>query len=227
MYKEKSRYLQGTAEVLKRSQKNSKIHHIKILGMNFVVYPNVFSPKYFFDSEFFAKIIPVKEGEKFLEIGPGTGVVSIFVALNGASRVVSIDINSDAVRNTKKNVALNNVSKKVTVLKGDLYSPLKKDDKFDSIFWNVPFGYVKREKLSKLEMAVFDTKYSAIKRFITGAKTHLKVGGKLLIGFSTTLGHYTLLKNILKENGYSIKLLAKIRSKEKYPVSFELFEAKL
>jgi len=56
------------------------------------------------DTELFANNLPVVDGEEMLEIGPGTGVISITAAYKGAKKVVAIDINPDAVRNTQANI---------------------------------------------------------------------------------------------------------------------------
>lgn len=223
----KTDYTEGTKTVLNASQREQCPYATKVLGKTFMVNTNVFSPKYFHDTEFFAKHIAIKHGEKFLEIGPGTGVISVFAALRGAKRVVAIDINPDAVQNTKENSRRHRVSKIVKVFQGDVYSPLRPNDKFDTIFWNVPFAYSDQTTNSNLEKAIIDPKYRSLKMFVKDSKKYLNPGGKLLIGFSTTLGHISLLKRFVKEGGFKLRLLKEIRSKETYPVKFQLFEAKL
>lgn len=150
-------YLEGTAKVLRKSKTEKEKYEVKILGRKFVVYPNVFSPKYFLDTEFFARELPIRQDEEFLEIGPGTGVTVVFAALKGAKRVTAVDINPDAVANTKENAKINGVESKVTVLRGDIYEPLAKNSRFDTIYWNTPFGYVnKNDEVTVLEKAVYD-----------------------------------------------------------------------
>jgi len=222
----KTKYLKGTQQIIDESTRENKPYRVKVMGKEFVVRPNVFSPKYFFDTEFFAKSIKINKGDEFLEIGPGTGIISALVALRGAKRVVAIDVNPHAVKNTKANAKLHKVDRRVKVLKGDVYSPLKTKDKFDVIFWNTPFGYVKDDKISILEKAVFDPQYKSTKKFIKGARKHLKKNGRLLVGFSTTLGHFSILKELLKQSKFKIKLLKEIKSKEVHPVKFQLYEAK-
>lgn len=223
--REKKKYLAGTKRILDQSQINlQKPYYTNILGKKFIVYPNVFSPKHFFDSEFFAKTIQVKKDEEFLEIGPGSGVVSVSLALKGAN-VTAVDINSDAVKNTRENASLHSVSDRITVHLGDIYSPLGKQ-KFDTIFWNTPFGYTDNESITTLEKAVFDPGYKSHTKFFAEAKEHLKPNGKVLVGFSTTLGHIGKLKEIAKENGFSFRLIDFIESVETHPVKFELFESK-
>lgn len=223
----KTTYTEGTKKVLNTSQREQFPYTTEVLGKTFIVNPNVFSPKYFRDTEFFAKHIAIKHGDEFLEIGPGTGVISVFAALRGAKRVVTIDINPDAVQNTKENASRHRVSKTVKVFQGDVYSPLGPNDKFDTIFWNVPFAYSEQTTNPDLEKSIIDPRYRRLKMFVKDSKKYLKQGGKLLIGFSSTLGHISLLKRFVKEGGFKLRLLKEIRSKETYPVKFQLFEAKL
>ena len=224
---EKKKYLDGTSLVLEKSQHEKEKYLVNILGKNFIVYPNVFSPKYFYDTEFFAQEIPINNGERFLEIGCGTGVLSIFAALKGASEVMAIDINPSAVKNTQENIERHELTHKMKVMQGNVYQPLAQNEKFDTIFSNTPFGYTERKELSILERATFDTNYETHKKIIWGAKIHLNPRGRLLIGYSRTLGDLDLLKSILHEAGFEVKLLAEIESIETLPVIFDLYEAKL
>ena len=223
---EKKKYLEGTLKILNESRKEKRKYFVNINQKKFVVYPNVFSPKYFKDTEFFSKEIPVKKGDDFLEIGCGTGIVSIFAVLKGAKSCVSIDINDSAVENTKENVKLHKLSNKIKTLNGDVYSPLK-DEKFDVIFWNTPFAYSESRNSDMLEMAVIDPYYISTRKFVNESKKYLKKNGKLIIGFSSTLGNLDQLKLILQDAGYSFKILKSVDSEEVHTVKFEIIEAKL
>lgn len=223
----KNKYIAGTAQILQQSQQEKVPYTVEVVGKTFTVLPGVFSPKYFHDTAFFAENLPVKEGDEMLEIGPGTGVISVNAALQGAKRVVAVDINPQAVKNTQANIGLHHMEQRVSVLYGDLYEPLKSTDRFDLIFWNTPFAYVEEQHLSDLERSVSDPGYRATKRFIDGAGRHLKPGGRLFIGFSSTLGHMQLLKTLLKEAGFRTRLIAEQWSKETHPVKFQLFMSTL
>ena len=218
-------YIEGTRKVLEQSKTETEPYRVTVSGKEFVVFPNVFSPKYFNDTELFADNFPVRDGEEMLEIGPGTGAISILAIYKGAGKVLAIDINPDAVKNTQANIELHNMQGKVAVRQGNLYEPLKSNERFDTIFWNTPFGFVEDENVPDLEKAVYDPAYKSTEKFIKEANQHLKKGGRVLIGFSTTLGRMDLLQKFCAEAGLFLKRLYEVESKETHPVKFEIFEA--
>lgn len=220
-------YLLGTKQILEESKKEKVPYMANVCGREFIVLPNVFSPKYFYDTELFAENLPVNKGEEILEIGPGTGAVSITAVYKGVDKVIAIDINPDAVKNTEENIKLHNLQNKVEVRQGNIYSELKEGEKFDTIFWNTPFGFVDDSEIPDLEKAVYDPGYTATENFIKDAHKHLKSGGRILIGFSSTLGKLDMIAKFVREAGMEMKLIYEVNSEEVHPVKFEIFEAKL
>lgn len=226
MTKEKPAFIKRTQQVLHKIKQHQKPHTISILNKNFIVLPEVFSPRYFSDTEFFAKnvIKILKSGSRLLEIGPGCGVISVLAALRGA-RVVAIDTSQKAIKNTKRNTTLHKMLDRVTLMKGNIFSPLNSNDKFDIIFWNSPFNWVENVPKNTLERTVFDYQYQSIRRYVSGGNKFLKEGGRLLLGFSTTIGQLNELKTIVKKYNSKLKLLNKIKSRQgSYPVKFQLYE---
>ena len=218
-------YLRATATVLAESQQEIAHYNTWVLGYNFIVLPGVFSPKYYNDTELFAQELPINPGEKVLEIGPGTGAISIIAAHKGAGRVVVIDRNPQAVRNTQLNIERHHLEDRVEVREGNLYEPVLVGEKFDVIFWNTPFGLVPEDvELTDLERAVFDPGYEANKRFIQEAYQHLKPGGRIYLGTSSTLGRLDLLEKFAAEAGYELELIFEEDSTEILPVKFEIFQ---
>ncbi|MFJ5765937.1 50S ribosomal protein L11 methyltransferase [Lysinibacillus sp. NPDC093210] len=67
----------------------------------------------------------VKEGDTVVDIGTGSGVLSIGAAMLGAKSVHALDLDEVAVRSAKENVALNKVSDKVEVFHGNLLDTVK------------------------------------------------------------------------------------------------------
>ena len=59
-------------------------------------------------------------GEEIIDVGTGSGILAIGAALLGASRVLAVDIDPDAVRVAAENVRKNHVDSIVSVQQGDL-----------------------------------------------------------------------------------------------------------
>ncbi|MDO4544752.1 MAG: 50S ribosomal protein L11 methyltransferase [Bacillota bacterium] len=60
------------------------------------------------------------EAKKVLDVGCGSGILSIGAALLGCKDVLAVEIDEDAVRTAKENVECNHVEDAVTVQQGDL-----------------------------------------------------------------------------------------------------------
>ncbi|HJU65477.1 MAG TPA: 50S ribosomal protein L11 methyltransferase [Gemmatimonadaceae bacterium] len=61
----------------------------------------------------------VRAGDRVADLGAGSAVLSIAAARLGASRVVAIEVDPDAIGNAQENVRRNGVDACVTVLEGD------------------------------------------------------------------------------------------------------------
>ena len=223
-------YCKEVLEILEKSRKETKPYIYNVLGKDFVILPNVFSPKYFDATEVFGKDVPKRAGDTFLEIGTGTGIVACLVGLksDNTRRIVATDINPEAVKNAKINSTLYELERVIEVRHGDVYEPVG-DEKFDTILWNVPFEDYDDGNLDILKIACFDPGYKNLRKFISGARNHLKhKDSNLLIGFSKTLGKYEVLEDLLVKHGFQTPItIAKhsyTREKSGREIEFQLFE---
>lgn len=62
----------------------------------------------------------VTPGDLVVDVGTGSGVLSIAAALLDAKRIQSLDLDEVAVQSAKQNIEINNVQDKVTVSQGNL-----------------------------------------------------------------------------------------------------------
>lgn len=77
----------------------------------------------------------VQPGLQVLDIGSGSGILSIAALLLGARQAVGVDIDATAVRVATENAAINGVQDRVTYLQGDLTA--KVQGQFDIVCANI------------------------------------------------------------------------------------------
>ena len=197
---------QGIYDSFAKVKKHTEPYEITVGKFDIVVLPDVFSPKYFTDSLWFAEELPAIVGQKkFLEVGSGTGIVSLYCAEAGAT-VTATDINPDACRNTTINAARYGLA--ISVREGNVYDAVALGKKFDFIFWNHPFNNWD-EKVEVLLRAGIDPKYEGLRQYVREGKSHLTEGGVLLLGTSD-MAHIAEIEKIAHENGYRLTTLRSV-----------------
>ena len=106
----------------------------------------VFSPR--IDVEIFVQAIQgiIRKDSKILELGTGTGAISIALAKNYKDiSILATDINKFAVKIAKKNSEINKVDKIINFKESNWFSNIE-DNKYDFIITNPP--YIPRENSS-------------------------------------------------------------------------------
>lgn len=183
-----------------------------LLGREWRLHPGVFPSTLTAATEVMASALPYPPGGSFLEMGCGTGVIAVTAALRGCRTVTALDINAKAVANTEENAALHGVADRVRARRSDLFAALGPEDRFDLIFWNVPWTYVDPDYplTTDLHSAVFDPGYQNQRRFIAEAGPHLTERGRLVLG-TTDLGDEERLADAAAEVGMRLHLLRSIR----------------
>lgn len=102
-----------------------------------LVHPEVFPPHLTFSTKILLDFIEALDlqNKNFLELGCGSGVISILAAKKGAN-VVATDINNTALKYLKKNAKNNQVN--LSILYSDLFENLN-NHTFDFIIINPPY----------------------------------------------------------------------------------------
>lgn len=77
----------------------------------------------------------VKPGMKVLDVGSGTGILSIASIKLGAERAVAIDIDEICFENIKENIILNGVQNSIEIMTGEIENVQERD--FDLIVANI------------------------------------------------------------------------------------------
>ncbi len=67
----------------------------------------------------------MKAGDRILDIGCGTGIQSLIAAKQGASEILAVDLDPEAVRSTEVNAKLNGMDSLISVRRNDLAAGLE------------------------------------------------------------------------------------------------------
>ncbi|MCX8163024.1 MAG: class I SAM-dependent methyltransferase [Candidatus Micrarchaeota archaeon] len=144
---------------------------------------------------------------KILEIGTGSGIISIYLAKKGIEKIYATDINKKAIENAQKNARINKVENKIKFIYSDLFENIK-NQKFDYIIFNPPYLPTTKEEKIKDELnSSFDGGKNGLKiirRFLIQAKNFLKKQGVIYLIVSD-LADLEKLKTFIYKNGYSYK----------------------
>lgn len=85
------------------------------------------------------EILKDKSNTNVLEIGTGSGIISIMLAkLVESIKIVAVDINDDALALAKRNAKKHQVEHKIEFIKSDLYENIKNNE-FDMTISNPPY----------------------------------------------------------------------------------------
>ena len=170
-------------------------------------HPDVYPPSE--DSILLIECLDVRKGERVLEIGCGSGVVSIHCASNGCD-VTSVDINPYAVELTGSNFYRIGLKGDVSV--SDVYSNV--EGRFDTIIFNLP--YLPTEDDIGIISKAWDggsDGMGPLPELLNGAPEHLLPNGRVVIVVSSLMDK-NALDNAL--SGLEVKVLGEL------PLFFEV-----
>lgn len=120
-------------------------------------------------------------GERVIDIGTGSGILAIGAALSGASRVLAIDIDPDAVRVARDNIERNGVSDRVTVQQGNLLDRVGET----------------------CDICVANIIADVIRDLAAPLKSHIRSGGEFICS-GIILSREEEVREVLLEAGYEI-----------------------
>ncbi|MCK5042984.1 MAG: methyltransferase, partial [Candidatus Aenigmarchaeota archaeon] len=154
--------------------------------------------------------VGIRPGFRVLEVGCGTGIISIVLS-GRAAFVVACDINPHAVDVCKRNAARNKV-KNIEVAGSDLFSGVS--GKFDFIVFNTPYLPQSLDETVSGEINhAWDggaDGRKVIERFLSGVSEHLSSLGKVIF-LESSLSDYGKSVKYLESEGFNVKIINRLK----------------
>lgn len=140
----------------------------------------------------------IASGRDVLEIGTGTGLLSVLCLQNDAKSVVATDINPAAAVCAQYNAAMLVPERKIDVRLVEKDSPgafavIKPDETFDLIVSNPPWedGSI----AVPLDHAFYDPGFALMDSLLDGLPKHLRPGGRCLLAY----GHVPAIQRLIEQ----------------------------
>ena len=148
-------------------------------------------------------------GHSVLEIGTGSGLVSLVCLKAGATKVVATDINPSAIRNALYN------ARELGLLEGfevrrvprrdpSAWAVIKDDERFDLIISNPPWEDATPEDVSAF--ALYDPEFRLLTSILEGTTRRLKPNGRLLLAYGCVTAIKTI-ERLAPDHGLQVKRL--------------------
>lgn len=172
---------------------------------------------YFLDQRFNRELVgKIAKNKKVLDCFTHTGSFGLNCAINGASKVVSVDVSPLAIEQSKRNAKLNNLEDKVEYVRADVFDYLDKVKKreYDLIILDPPAFTKSRSTI----MAAFN----GYKRINSKAMSLLGKGGYLV---TCSCSHFMnedlfvkMLLEAAKENNMVLKQISYTQQGKDHPI---------
>ncbi|MBB6174740.1 release factor glutamine methyltransferase [Nocardiopsis mwathae] len=204
----KQAVLSEVAEYIDELYSDERPKEFKLLGLRWTLLHGVYDPSTDPAAWMDVKKTPYPVGGRFLEMGCGAGMASVYGALQGCAEVVAADIAPEALENTRVNAERHGVADRVRTVQSDVFSGIDATERFDAIYWGSPFIEPPDEYgPDEAHPAYFDNGYASHRRFLREARHYLAPGGRLFLGFGTE-GNWDLLERIAAESGLRTSVVA-------------------
>lgn len=170
-------------------------------GIVLQVPPEVFHPGFFFSTKLLLNYISKQplNNRNFLELGAGSGLISFYVAKQGAC-VTATDINSVAIDYLKKNALVNDLE--IEIVLSDMFATVTKC-RYDIVAINPP--YYKREPLSHLDHAWYcGEEGEYFKKLFSGLDEYIHSSSEVLMVLCDG-SDIEMIKNIAAGEGFGME----------------------
>lgn len=158
----------------------SKERTARVRGLRILVPVGVFPPKFFLSTKLLCRTLASMDlrGRTLLEVGSGSGAVSL-VAAQGGAVVTAVDLSDRACYATRRNAAVNGLT--VDVRESDLFTAV--EGTFDLVVVNPP--YFRHDPTTQFDHAFHaGAEFQYFHGLFAGLGDHLHQGSTVLIALT-------------------------------------------
>lgn len=134
-------------------------------------------------------------GKDILEVGAGSGIISFYLAQQGAKSVLATDINQAAITAIKVNAPKHGFpqirARLVPAEAKGAYDILRPDETFDLIISNPPWVMNTKKKTNSAVEETGELGFS----LLAGLEQRLRPGGKMILFYNTYFAHKMMVKS--------------------------------
>lgn len=146
---------------------------------------------------------------RVLEIGTGSGLLSLCCLRAGAAEVVATDLNPAAIDNVRENARQMDWGERLEtrlVPRRDpgAWSVAGANERFDYVISNPPWEDRRPESVS--EFALYDPGFVLLQSLVSGARDHLRPGGRMWLAYGCRSAIEKILE-LSREEGLECELL--------------------
>jgi len=164
----------------------------------------------------------IKQSSIAFDVGTGTGVLAVVLALRGIQKIVATDLSDRAIACAQDNVNQLNLNTQIEINKTNLYP----EGKAALVVCNPP--WLPARPSSLLEHAVYDPESQMLKGFLSGLKDHLLPNGEgwlILSDLAEHLGLRTRAELLNWIEQADLKVMAHLDTKPTHPKAFDKTDA--
>lgn len=200
---EYAKKLQQWQDNVYKESKSRKTQEIEFLGRTFVVPPKVHRINPMSDLLGNSVLKEVKETDRVLDMGTGSGVNAILAA-SKSQNVIGVDINPNSIECAKINARANNVADRILFKESDRFEAV--EGKFDLIIIDPPFRWFAPRDI--YEVGTTDENYRFLNDFFSNVNHYLANNGRILVCFGSS-GDIEYLNGLIVKSGFKKEIIAR------------------
>lgn len=179
---------------------------IYLKDLKFKTHSDVYEPAE--DSMLLADNLKIKKTDMVLDMGTGIGILAM-IAAKKAENVLAVDINPKAIEIARENAILSKI-KNIEFRISDLFSNIRKNEKFDLIIFNPPYLPVNEMDLIGRSWSGGKKGMEVINEFLKSVPNYLKKNGRIQLVASSFNG-LDEIKEKFREMDFEFEILASKR----------------